>query len=97
MDTTNKTITASEIAETRRVIGNYYRQKKEMRERADSLREDVKKGIRKKWVVEAMIDDMYRDLSESPNREEFGKMAKKTETDSAYEAVFRTIFNEIFP
>lgn len=85
-----------EFQELKSDIKAYRDAKNEVLKKIESIRQDVREGKRLPWVIDAVTDELYKELSQSDVRQKFSNHAKKAGSDSEFEKYFRSAHLEIF-
>ncbi len=85
-----------EFQELKSDIKAYRDAKNEVLKKIETIRQDVSEGKRLPWVIDAVTDELYKELSQSDARQKFSNHAKKAGVDSEFEKHFRSAHLEIF-
>ena len=62
----------------------------------NQIRQDVIDQKRYPWHAETLVDQLYKDLYDTPEREKFSQLSKKANEDAEFEKYFRSAHLEIF-
>lgn len=74
-----------------------YKQKKDATKiQINQIRQDVIDQKRYPWHAETLVDQLYKDLYDTPEREKFSQLSKKANEDAEFEKYFRSAHLEIF-
>jgi len=74
----------------------YKNVKDETKKQIQKIRQDVVDQKRFPWHAETLINQLYKDLFEKPERQKFSQLADKTKEDNEFEKYFRSAYLEIF-
>lgn len=89
-------MTEQDFNKLKQVIKTYRDKKTEVYNRVADLEKEVREGRRYAWVVDEMKNELYRDLTNCPERKAFIEESEKTKTDPEFEKYFRSAAMEYF-
>lgn len=89
-------MTQPEINNLKNIVQKYAVKKNSINQQIKDLEKARDEFKISHWIAEIQIIDLYKELTESDERNEFIIQAKKTETDVDFEKNFRSIFFEFF-
>ncbi len=85
-----------EFQELKKDIKAYRDAKNEVLKRIETIKQEVREGKKLAWVIDAITDELYKELYQSDVRQKFSELAKRAGSDIDFEKYFRSAHLEIF-